>query len=83
MKQIAVYGKGGIGKSTLSANISAALSQKNKRILQIGCDPKHDSTKLLMRGLSIPTVLDYIKTKSPLSTAKAIYSLRDLARLGA
>lgn len=71
MKQIAVYGKGGIGKSTLSANISAALSLNNKRILQIGCDPKHDSTKLLMRGLSIPTVLDYIKTKSPLEYRKS------------
>ena len=82
MKQIAVYGKGGIGKSTLSANISAALSLNNKRILQIGCDPKHDSTKLLMRGLSIPTVLDYIKTKSPLEYRKSDILFEGFGKIG-
>jgi len=41
---LAVYGKGGIGKSTTSANISAALALKGAKVLQIGCDPKHDST---------------------------------------
>ena len=41
---IAVYGKGGIGKSTTSSNLSAAFSKLGKRVLQIGCDPKHDST---------------------------------------
>ena len=82
MKQIAVYGKGGIGKSTLSANVSAALSLNNKRILQIGCDPKHDSTKLLMRGLSIPTVLDYIKTKSPLEYRKSDILFEGFGKIG-
>lgn len=82
MKQIAVYGKGGIGKSTLSANISAALSLNNKRILQIGCDPKHDSTKLLIRGLSIPTVLDYIKTKSPLEYRKSDILFEGFGKIG-
>lgn len=82
MKQIAVYGKGGIGKSTLSANISAALSLNNKRILQIGCDPKHDSTKLLMRGFSIPTVLDYIKTKSPLEYRKSDILFEGFGKIG-
>lgn len=82
MKQIAVYGKGGIGKSTLSANISAALSLNNKRILQIGCDPKHDSTKLLMRGVSIPTVLDYIKTKSPLEYRKSDILFEGFGKIG-
>ena len=82
MKQIAVYGKGGIGKSTLSANISAALSLNNKRILQIGRDPKHDSTKLLMRGLSIPTVLDYIKTKSPLEYRKSDILFEGFGKIG-
>ena len=82
MRQIAVYGKGGIGKSTLSANISAALSLNNKRILQIGCDPKHDSTKLLMRGLSIPTVLDYIKTKSPLEYRKSDILFEGFGKIG-
>ena len=61
MKEIAIYGKGGIGKSTLSSNISAALSMAGKKVLQIGCDPKHDSTRLLMGGKRITAVLDYIK----------------------
>ena len=73
MKEIAIYGKGGIGKSTLSANISAALSNQNKKILQIGCDPKHDSTRLLMKGKRITTVLDYIKNTGPLD-----YRLSDI-----
>lgn len=59
--EIAVYGKGGIGKSTVSANFSAALSLAGNRVLQIGCDPKHDSTRLLMHGEMIPTVLEYLK----------------------
>ena len=59
--ELAVYGKGGIGKSTICANLSAALAQRGKRVLQIGCDPKHDSTRLLLNGTSIPTVLDYLK----------------------
>ena len=61
MIQIALYGKGGIGKSTVSANLSAALADLKKRILQIGCDPKHDSTRLLLGGAVIPTVLDYMR----------------------
>ncbi|MDO4477501.1 MAG: nitrogenase component 1 [Lachnospiraceae bacterium] len=59
--EFAVYGKGGIGKSTVSANLSAALGSRGKRIMQIGCDPKHDSTRLLMHGRVIPTVLDYLR----------------------
>lgn len=61
--EIAVYGKGGIGKSTVSANISAALSEGGTDVLQIGCDPKHDSTRLLMHGRVIPTVLDVLREK--------------------
>ena len=60
-RELALYGKGGIGKSTISANLSAALAEKGERVLQIGCDPKHDSTRLLMRGRALPTVLDYLK----------------------
>ena len=63
--RIALYGKGGIGKSTLSANLSAAFAQKGKKVLQIGCDPKRDSTRLLLEGRRIQTVLDYIKTAPP------------------
>jgi nitrogenase iron protein len=65
MREIAVYGKGGIGKSTLSANLSAALALSGKRVLQIGCDPKHDSTRLLLHGQSFTTVLDYMRVTKP------------------
>ena len=57
---IAIYGKGGIGKSTTSSNLSAALSVLGKRVLQIGCDPKHDSTFTLTKRL-IPTVIDVLE----------------------
>ena len=63
MKQIALYGKGGIGKSTTAANLSAALAGERLDILQIGCDPKHDSTRMLMHGTWIPTVLDLIRER--------------------
>lgn len=61
MFQLAVYGKGGIGKSTMSANISFVLSSRGHRVMQIGCDPKHDSTRLLLGGGSQRTVLDYVR----------------------
>lgn len=63
MKKIAVYGKGGIGKSTTTSNLSAALSVSGCKVMQIGCDPKADSTKNLMGGKLVPTVLDSIKKK--------------------
>jgi len=60
-KVFAVYGKGGIGKSTTSSNLSVAFAKLGKRVLQIGCDPKHDSTFTLTKKL-IPTVIDILET---------------------
>ncbi len=60
-KVFAVYGKGGIGKSTTSSNLSAAFSKLGKRVLQIGCDPKHDSTFTLTKRLA-PTVIDILES---------------------
>lgn len=64
MIQIAIYGKGGIGKSTISANISYQLAGRGHRAAQIGCDPKHDSTRLLLGGRTQPTILDHIDSGS-------------------
>ena len=63
MRQIAIYGKGGIGKSTIASNLSAAFSKEGKRVMQVGCDPKRDSTRNLVGGRLIPTVLDVLREK--------------------
>jgi light-independent protochlorophyllide reductase subunit L len=60
--KLAVYGKGGIGKSTASCNISIALARRGKKVLQIGCDPKHDST-FTLTGFLIPTIIDTLQSK--------------------
>ncbi|MEI7444587.1 MAG: AAA family ATPase, partial [Burkholderiales bacterium] len=60
-KVFAIYGKGGIGKSTTSSNLSVAFSKLGKRVLQIGCDPKHDSTFTLTKKLQ-PTVIDVLES---------------------
>ena len=61
MIKIAIYGKGGIGKSTTTANLSASFARLGLKVMQIGCDPKSDSTSLLMHGQQYPTVLDTIR----------------------
>lgn len=63
-KHIAIYGKGGIGKSTTTSNISAALAEAGYRVIQIGCDPKSDSTTILRGGNDLPTVLDTLREQS-------------------
>jgi len=63
MKQIAFYGKGGIGKSTTVCNIAAALADEGKKVMVIGCDPKADCTSNLRGGGDIPTVLDTLREK--------------------
>ena len=61
MRQIAIYGKGGIGKSTTTQNLTAGLVEHGKKVMVVGCDPKADSTRLLLGGLAQKTVLDTIR----------------------
>ena len=70
MKKIAFYGKGGIGKSTTAANVAAALSLQGRQVCQIGCDPKNDSTRLLLGHICRETVLDKVRT-SDIDSIKA------------
>lgn len=63
MRKIAIYGKGGIGKSTTVSNLAVVLSKMGYRVMLIGCDPKADSTKLLLNGKKIKTVLEALEEK--------------------
>lgn len=63
MIKIAVYGKGGIGKSTTVSNVAAALAEKGLKVMQIGCDPKADSTMQLRHGEAVPTVLELVNQR--------------------
>jgi nitrogenase iron protein NifH len=72
-KQIAIYGKGGIGKSTTTSNLSAALSKMGYKVMQFGCDPKSDSTNTLRNGTYIPTVLDTLREKGSVNAHDVIF----------
>jgi nitrogenase iron protein NifH len=63
MRKIAIYGKGGIGKSTTTQNTVAGLAEMGRKVMVVGCDPKSDSTRLLLGGLSQKTVLDTLRTE--------------------
>ena len=76
MIKIAIYGKGGIGKSTTVSNLSAALSDMGYKVMQIGCDPKADSTISLHGKGRIPTVLDLVRQK------KNDFTLEDMVTIG-
>ena len=76
MIKIAVYGKGGIGKSTTVSNVAAALAEQGLKVLQIGCDPKADSTILLRHGEEVPTVLHMYQEK------KQNLKLEDIVKIG-
>lgn len=76
MIKLAVYGKGGIGKSTTVSNIAAALAQKGLKVMLIGCDPKADSTISLHTGKEIPTVLDLVRTR------KNDFTLEEMTAVG-
>lgn len=76
MTKIAVYGKGGIGKSTTVSNVAAALAEQGLKVMQIGCDPKADSTIQLRHGEPVPTVLELYNQK------KNDFQLEDMVRIG-
>lgn len=61
MRKVAIYGKGGIGKSTTTQNTVAALAEMGKKVMIVGCDPKADSTRLMLGGLAQKTVLDTLR----------------------
>ncbi|MBE5983749.1 MAG: nitrogenase iron protein [Paenibacillaceae bacterium] len=73
MKRIAIYGKGGIGKSTTVSNLSAAMAKMGLTVMQIGCDPKADSTRNLTGGENIPTVLDVIRDNGDVELDDIVY----------
>ncbi len=74
VKQIAIYGKGGIGKSTTTSNLTAALSLAGYKVMQFGCDPKSDSTNTLRGGTYIPTVLDSLRESTIVKPHEVIYT---------
>ncbi|MCD8217303.1 MAG: nitrogenase iron protein NifH [Clostridiales bacterium] len=76
MKKIAVYGKGGIGKSTIVSNMAVSLAKQGYRVMQIGCDPKADSTIVLRHGEPLPTVLETFRQK------KDAFSAEDIVKTG-
>ncbi|NNJ71355.1 MAG: AAA family ATPase, partial [Kiritimatiellales bacterium] len=61
MRKVAIYGKGGIGKSTTTQNTVAGLAEAGNKVMVVGCDPKADSTRLLLGGLAQGTVLDTLR----------------------
>lgn len=73
MKKIAIYGKGGIGKSTVVSNMSAALAGMGHTVMQIGCDPKSDSTRNLTGGRRIPTVLESMRDKEDIALEDIVF----------
>ena len=73
IQQIAIYGKGGIGKSTTTSNLSAALAKLGYKVMQFGCDPKADSTNTLRGGDYIPTILDSLQENAHLKARSVIF----------
>jgi nitrogenase iron protein NifH len=78
MRQIAIYGKGGIGKSTVSSNLSMALRERGLAVMQVGCDPKRDSTRSLTGGRMIPTVLETLREHLRAGRDQSAITLEDI-----
>ena len=77
MLKLAVYGKGGIGKSTTTSNLAAAFAVMGKKVIQIGCDPKADSTINLLHGKALTPVMNYLKEHE-----EGVGSLEEIAAEG-
>jgi nitrogenase iron protein NifH len=82
MRQIAIYGKGGIGKSTVSSNLSMAFREQGLEVMQVGCDPKRDSTRSLTGGRMIPTVLEILRDHLRAGRDQGAISLDDIVFTG-
>jgi nitrogenase iron protein NifH len=77
-RQLAIYGKGGIGKSTVASNLSIALRQRGITVMQVGCDPKRDSTRVLNHGRMIPTVLETLREELRMGRDEYAVNLDDV-----
>jgi nitrogenase iron protein NifH len=82
MRQIAIYGKGGIGKSTVSSNLTMAFRERGLEVMQVGCDPKRDSTRSLAGGRMIPTVLETLREHLRAGRDQSAITLEDIVFLG-
>lgn len=82
MRQIAIYGKGGIGKSTVSSNLSMAFREQGLKVMQVGCDPKRDSTRNLTHGRLIPTVLETYREHLRMGRDEYAIALEDIVLEG-
>ena len=82
MKKIAIYGKGGIGKSTTTSNLAAALAKQGSVVMQIGCDPKADSTIMLMHGEPVQTILNLMSEKNKERNESSVPELGEMVHQG-
>ncbi len=82
MRQIAIYGKGGIGKSTVASNLSVSFRERGLEVMQVGCDPKRDSTRTLTGGRMIPTVLETLREHLRAGRDRSAVTLDDIVFVG-
>ena len=73
-KQLAIYGKGGIGKSSTASNVAAAMGEQGIKVMLIGCDPKSDSSITLLNGRRIPTIMDTLRKKGKITEEDVVFN---------
>ena len=71
MRKIAIYGKGGIGKSTVSSTLAVLFAEEGHRVLLVGCDPKHDTSYKVVEDRPVPTVMDLLRRKAGATVARS------------